>query len=459
MDNFDSQLMQLLGERLQLSAEQAQEAQNHFSSMCRILEADSKTSASLLQGESSDEAWRPCIAWLLKRIPGLIKRSETDGQPPASVPLSEMLNICHTNLVAFFKELPVVLNKVKPYLSQVTGNAGGVEAELQKLREWQETLGSLNHLSNKYKDLFWHVHCKSATPMQPMRRAGWLAFLVIKAQLLPGFPDMVSCLELLVCVVNLLMASSTFNAQQLQRLQAANPGAVEGSSGRFNTLKALSSEAKVDYSKTKALMPQIEFRFRAHLEECDFAWLPQPLPAELPHPQAAQIEPCCSLFISGLVERPQQLSELVLSLDEAYGKFYMQQDAALLRQLTNRVNSNWVVLVSAALNSPLPIQHLGPPMPTTPISQTMGSVAWLSGLTKDLPLDPPASLTRFMDAAGADAGRVLVDRVQAAAAAVFMADSSSRGGGAAAATSGGLKFPELQKGVAQERRDEQANSP
>jgi len=55
------------------------------------------------------------------------------------------------SLVAFFKELPVVLNKVKPYLSQVTGNADGVEAELQKLREWQETLGSLNHLSNKYK--------------------------------------------------------------------------------------------------------------------------------------------------------------------------------------------------------------------------------------------------------------------------------------------------------------------
>jgi hypothetical protein len=55
------------------------------------------------------------------------------------------------SLVPFFKELPVVLNKVKPYLSQVTGNADGVEAELQKLREWQETLGSLNHVSNKYK--------------------------------------------------------------------------------------------------------------------------------------------------------------------------------------------------------------------------------------------------------------------------------------------------------------------
>jgi sialic acid synthase SpsE len=65
---------------------------------------------------------------------------------------------------------------------------------------------------------------------------------------------LLSCLELLVCVVNLLVASSTFSPQQLQHLQAANPGAIEGSSGKFNTLKALSGVAKVDYSKTKVSM-------------------------------------------------------------------------------------------------------------------------------------------------------------------------------------------------------------
>jgi hypothetical protein len=40
------------------------------------------------------------------------------------------------------------------------------------------------------QDLFWHVHRMSA-PKPPLLQAGWLAFLVIKAQLLPGFPDMV----------------------------------------------------------------------------------------------------------------------------------------------------------------------------------------------------------------------------------------------------------------------------
>jgi hypothetical protein len=46
------------------------------------------------------------------------------------------------------------------------------------------------------QDLFWHVQRSSATPKQPLLRAGWLAFLVVKAQLLPGFPDMVRSVQL-----------------------------------------------------------------------------------------------------------------------------------------------------------------------------------------------------------------------------------------------------------------------
>jgi hypothetical protein len=45
------------------------------------------------------------------------------------------------------------------------------------------------------QDLFWHVQrsSSSSTSKQPLLRAGWLAFLTIKAQLLPGFPDLVRC--------------------------------------------------------------------------------------------------------------------------------------------------------------------------------------------------------------------------------------------------------------------------
>jgi hypothetical protein len=109
--------------------------------------------------------------------------------------------------------------------------------------------------------------------------------------------------------------------------------------------------------------------------------------------------------------------------------------------------------LSIGLQSPLPLMQLGQPGPATPISQAMGSVAWLKGAVKELALQPPASVQRYMDAAGADAGRVLSERVAAAAAAVFLGGA---GGGAAAAAGAAsrLGFPELQQGVAQERRDE-----
>jgi hypothetical protein len=45
------------------------------------------------------------------------------------------------------------------------------------------------------QDLFWHIQRSNSSnaAKQPLLRAGWLAFLVIKAQLLPGFPDLVRC--------------------------------------------------------------------------------------------------------------------------------------------------------------------------------------------------------------------------------------------------------------------------
>lgn len=50
----------------------------------------------------------------------------------------------------------------------------------------------MHALPARTQDLFWHVQRSApATPKQPLLRAGWLAFLLLKAQLLPGFPDLV----------------------------------------------------------------------------------------------------------------------------------------------------------------------------------------------------------------------------------------------------------------------------
>ncbi|KAF6261466.1 cyclin-like protein [Scenedesmus sp. NREL 46B-D3] len=308
-------LLALLKDRLRGGDGQAAGATAVYEACCRVLESETSSSASL-SPETGEDIWRPCIVWLIKSIPGLLGEAEQQpadgaraGEPSAvGLPLSDLLNASHTNLVSFFKELPVVLNKLKPTLLELAGSAADNIEQQLKLREWQETLVSLQHISNKYK-----------------------------------------------------------------------------ASGRFSLLKALCIEARVDYGKAKALMPQIEDAFTSTLAQAQLTWLPQPLPAAVPHPQGDKLETCCRLYLDGLTSKPQQLSELVLSLDEAYSKFLSSQ--------------------------------LGQPGPATPISQAMGSVAWLKGAVKGLALQPPAGVQRYKDAAGADAGRVLSERVAAAAAA------------------------------------------
>jgi hypothetical protein len=103
--------------------------------------------------------------------------------------------------------------------------------------------------------------------------------------------------------------------------------------------------------------------------------------------------------------------------------------------------------VLQGLQSPLPMMGLGPPGPQTPISQAMGSVSWLRNLAQGLTAEPSAALQRYMQAAGAEAGPVLVERVQAAAEAVFMSDASGE-----PVMAGGLQG--LQHGLAQERQTE-----
>jgi hypothetical protein len=77
-----------------------------------------------------------------------------------------------------------------------------------------------------------------------------LVLNMLSAHKLVCFVQSCSCLELLVCVLNMLLACSSFSEQQLQELQQQSPAAI-GADGRFCTLRALSQEAKVDFANTK----------------------------------------------------------------------------------------------------------------------------------------------------------------------------------------------------------------
>jgi hypothetical protein len=60
-----------------------------------------------------------------------------------------------------------------------------------------------------------------------------------------------SSLQLLVCTVNFLVSSLPLTPQEVRQLQSEYPAAIDANS-KFNTLKALSHAAKIDYPSTKA---------------------------------------------------------------------------------------------------------------------------------------------------------------------------------------------------------------
>ena len=109
--------------------------------------------------------------------------------------------------------------------------------------------------------------------------------------------------------------------------------------------------------------------------------------------------------------------------------------------------------LALGLQSPLPIMHLGPPGPATPVTQTMGSVSWLRTLTKDLPTGSPEQLCRILDAAGPDARQALCQKVEQAGLTVFGQPKGSAAGGAGGGGLAGNNY-ELQDAVARERREE-----
>jgi hypothetical protein len=150
------------------------------------------------------------LIWCFESVFVFVGCSATQGHPPTHTPIprASPKKKTHYSLVAFFKELPVVLAKLRPVLSESFPQPpeGGSIEDALRLREWQETLVSLTILAKKYKDLFWRLQPPqqrggaAAAAAPPRMQAGWLLFLLLKAQLLQQFPDLVRWVVFFLCV-------------------------------------------------------------------------------------------------------------------------------------------------------------------------------------------------------------------------------------------------------------------
>ncbi|MEW5315772.1 MAG: hypothetical protein WDW38_007178 [Sanguina aurantia] len=267
-------------------------------------------------------------------------RSSAAGN--CGLPLSKVVAAAGTNLLDFFRELPVVIEKLEPHLA-VRECSPALLAAATQWNEWQSTVLRSGLLARKYRDNFNRFLHQLASHKQVALRLGWLLFLVLKVKLLSRFPDLVSCVELLVCSVNVLVA----NAPTLSNSVAA--AVVDGKhvdtlcvvSGTGEPGKRASDHVKTDLSRVQQRMASADALLAPLFAQAVEQWKasaairqPQPPPPQQQQQQQQQSGGGISQVAPGrltscsrvelLVSDPDLMNAVVAVLDREYEAHYSQ---------------------------------------------------------------------------------------------------------------------------------------
>ncbi|KAG1659063.1 hypothetical protein FOA52_012064 [Chlamydomonas sp. UWO 241] len=254
-------------------------------------------------GEADDEAGQACLVFVARAL------AAGDAQAAArkAWPLSKIVAHCNTNLYDFYRELPVKAAKLSQFLAEAGTTWGEMESR-SHVKEWQKMLLSLTMLSKKFKDLVSRLIQNMGIHKQAVLRLGWLLFLTLRAKLLPTFPDLVSCMTLLACVVNVLVVHAPKLPDSMTA--SAAPG------GRVDTLHALCCELKMDPAAAAAMMASVG-SLLTHMLPCFVGeWRAE----DGAHPSPA-VSASCRHF-RGLLVDPARRTATVHGLEREYAVLY-----------------------------------------------------------------------------------------------------------------------------------------
>jgi len=139
-----------------------------------------------------------------------------DGKRPRAATnggdLTEVLEASGTTLVRLLDALPEFLNASARALATKLPSPGSsavadVERTLQ-IREIRSAFAFNKVIANKFRD-FARLHFDAESPGgKAIARLGWSAYLCVKCEALPTFPDLYSCFHLLVAVEAFLLVNA-----------------------------------------------------------------------------------------------------------------------------------------------------------------------------------------------------------------------------------------------------------
>ncbi|GAX86508.1 hypothetical protein CEUSTIGMA_g13915.t1 [Chlamydomonas eustigma] len=215
-----------------------------------IDECDRKTLDAQHICDVDEDARKACLLFIAKAL-------ASRGRPPGSLKswtISKIISSSSTNAYDFFRELPVTASLLAPFLKAEGSAWPSLESQCHA-KEWQRVLINLTLLSKKFKEFTPKFIPDMGVRKPAVLRFGWLLFLNLKSKLIPAFPDLVSCINLLACVINVLVAHAPEGFLAMCQGSPSNP------------VSAISTTLKTDPGTVNDLMASVDSLLK-HMLPC-----------------------------------------------------------------------------------------------------------------------------------------------------------------------------------------------
>jgi len=361
--------------------------------------------------------------------------------------------------VEFFKQLRAVAPRFLPIFAEVLQKkVGDLERKLE-MRELQMGYVFTSVIMKRYTDLFasrFELSTPSHPASDPNFRLGWLLFLLGRAELLPTYPDLVSCYHLLLAACNVLLVHMP---RRRLRLKLTDPLTMcaRTSDGRVDTLMSLALAANSIPSEVSALAAKL-----------DALLIPTLKAAGLPpstHPEESRSVATSCTYFPGLLDDSETRKDALEALEGAYRKsleargglydeqVFLEPDHALGATsplcMSPRV-SQWHPPRTSLYDQrnighmPSPLRHslrgggaaissdgycLGAigrksSVDGTGMSEQLSATAWLRELASVVQAEPSDDLRQYLSAGGTDRTQEVAERVNMLADSVFPSDTA-----------------------------------
>ncbi|KAL3695441.1 hypothetical protein R1sor_009517 [Riccia sorocarpa] len=211
-----------------------EELEHRFQHLCEVLCSDEKTCKAAMQvfreskrflvanlhvsgasnAEEAANLWYACILFAVKSLSNKPSSDNSEEGTVAGFTLSQILKATKLRLIDFFKEIPQILAKVGPELTNMYGEDW--EKRLQA-KELQADVYYLTVLFNYYRRVYNNLFSDEGSSGSGSRSSGegagtsihmkfgWMLFLALRMRVLSRFMDLVTYINGLLAIIIIMI--------------------------------------------------------------------------------------------------------------------------------------------------------------------------------------------------------------------------------------------------------------